>query len=191
MAIYFISDLHFGSAWILKERSAFRTAEEMDRVLTERWNAKVNNDDTVYILGDIGGSYTANAVDCIQSLHGRKYLILGNHDQEWMRQYPSQQVSALFEGISWYEEITVGDALLSLCHYPGLEWRGSRKNPHSYMIHGHIHTRRDTPTYAFIRKNLPNMLNCCPEINGYEPVTFEELIRNNFVWYGKTGYAKP
>ena len=53
--IYFIADPHFGHENILKlcDRP-FSSVEEMDELLIRRWNETVSDEDTVYLLGDLG-----------------------------------------------------------------------------------------------------------------------------------------
>lgn len=51
---YYISDLHlFHEAAIRFDDRPFRDLEEMHAEIVKRWNEKVNNGDTVYILGDV------------------------------------------------------------------------------------------------------------------------------------------
>ena len=51
--IYYTSDLHFGHRNVLKfDNRPFANVDEMDLVLIENWNNRVQPDDTVYILGD-------------------------------------------------------------------------------------------------------------------------------------------
>ena len=48
-----------------------------------RWNAKVGERDEVYIVGDL--FFRAATVEPIlKALHGRKHLVVGNHDHSWM-----------------------------------------------------------------------------------------------------------
>ena len=54
---YYIGDLHLFNRNQTDEgrnydRRPFATVEEMNQYILERWNAKINNGDTVYILGD-------------------------------------------------------------------------------------------------------------------------------------------
>ena len=51
---YYISDLHFGHANIIKlcDRP-FANILEMDEALIANWNARVTNGDEVYIIGDL------------------------------------------------------------------------------------------------------------------------------------------
>ncbi len=55
---YYISDLHLFHNNVTKagkdfDDRPFWNLEEMHRVIKERWNAKITNGDTVYILGDM------------------------------------------------------------------------------------------------------------------------------------------
>lgn len=55
---YYIGDLHLFNRNQTDEgrnydRRPFATVEEMNQYILERWNAKINNGDTVYILGDM------------------------------------------------------------------------------------------------------------------------------------------
>ena len=54
MKVFYIADLHFGHKNIIRyDNRPFKTVEEMDRALIERWNKAVSKNDTVFILGDI------------------------------------------------------------------------------------------------------------------------------------------
>jgi calcineurin-like phosphoesterase family protein len=84
--IYFIADTHFGDERILRyENRPFDNAEEMDRELIQRWNAKVNAEDTVYVLGDFGA--VGYESDVLSKLNGKKYLVKGNHDTASNEEY--------------------------------------------------------------------------------------------------------
>ena len=84
---YVISDLHFGDKGILRfERTEFATVEEHDAYMIKMWNTMVvNNNDTVYFLGDLhDNSHKRDDLDYLRTivpkLHGKKIIILGNHD---------------------------------------------------------------------------------------------------------------
>lgn len=75
MAVYFIADLHFDDDNIRRyENRPFADVAEMNQALIENWNKTVTQEDTIYILGDIGNE------EFLASLLGQKYLIKGNHD---------------------------------------------------------------------------------------------------------------
>ena len=51
--IYFTSDLHFGHKNIIQyENRPFNNIEEMDNKIIKMWNNTLNEEDTIYILGD-------------------------------------------------------------------------------------------------------------------------------------------
>lgn len=52
--LFFIADTHFGhgSHYDLCRRP-FKSVEEMDSFMIERWNERVSGNDTVYIVGDL------------------------------------------------------------------------------------------------------------------------------------------
>ena len=52
--VYFTADMHFGHrAIIAMQNRPFGSIEEMDSIILQNYNAVVNRDDTVYILGDV------------------------------------------------------------------------------------------------------------------------------------------
>ncbi len=175
---YYISDLHLGHSNIISlcERP-FQSIEDMDEAFINAWNLKVRKKaDTVYIVGDLVWE-KADALKYVERLNGRKVLIIGNHDKKWLAK---QDYTKYFEQIVPYLEIKSNNVDITLCHYPMLEWNGSRKlgsKKLGYHIYGHIHNR-----YSYIYRTLfmmPHALNAGVDINGFEPVTFSELIKNN------------
>ncbi len=51
--IYYIADTHFGDERIMKLAGRpYSSTSEMDSDLVKKWNERVKNSDSVYILGD-------------------------------------------------------------------------------------------------------------------------------------------
>ena len=79
---YYISDLHFccasqlaGSGSGYDERE-YKTLEEMHADMLARWNRKVTNGDTVYILGDISKrGKSEELIALVAQLKGHKILV--------------------------------------------------------------------------------------------------------------------
>lgn len=69
----------------------------------------------------------------------------------------------------------IGKHSLTLCHYPMMSWKHQMR---SYMIHGLIHANTDMDFWPCI-KTRDNLLNAGVDINGFTPVTFDELMENN------------
>lgn len=195
MKVLFTSDLHLGHENIIATcgRNAktcgkdFASVKDMNAFLIEKWNRKVEEDDEVYILGDLSFRSCESVKTYLKQLTGRKHLVVGNHDFQWQKNI--KNMNEYFESVSNLEVIQLDHKLISLCHYPLLEWNGSRrakdqKTSISWLIHGHIHNSRGE-VFEYIRDHLPCALNCGVDINGFEPVTFEELLVNNNRWYGR------
>lgn len=172
--VYFTSDTHFGHSNIIEFcRRPFSTVEEMNETLIENWNARVKNNDSVYILGDMFFHCEPETVeDILKRLHGRKYLIVGNHDSSWMTKV---DYKAYFEDVSMMLDGSFDSRGAVLCHYPLMSWKHQKK---FYMLHGHIHNETNLDYWPLIR-DRKLMLNVGTDVNGFQPVTFDELIANN------------
>lgn len=85
MATLFTSDLHLGPKNILPSRQQFMSIEEHDEYLIRQWNKKVHKNDDVYILGDLSFRAEHPISYYLSQMKGRKYLIVGNHDNYWMK----------------------------------------------------------------------------------------------------------
>lgn len=141
---FFTSDLHFGHKNIIAfDNRPFKTIEEMDEDLIKRWNAKVEKEDTVYVLGDmIWKSRNSDAEQLIKSLNGRIILIKGNHDKFFIN---AKAKAALVE-VKDYDDITVPleDGTTRRCilsHYYIPMYNGHFYN--AIHLHGHSHTTEE------------------------------------------------
>ena len=142
---YYISDLHIGC----KNSFDGRTLDH-DEILVKNWNSVVNNNDTTFILGDIGrcGNNKDNEYVCsvLSRLKARKILILGNHDSAGMKDH---RIKQLFSEIHDYLEIVDNfngiNQKLVLSHYPIFSWNGCYKD--TILLYGHTHGNFDDYIY--------------------------------------------
>lgn len=178
--IYYIGDPHLGHAAIIRLCSRpFQTVEEMDETIIENWNRRVTNGDTVFVLGDLMFRNKKSPAEYLSRLKGHKILILGNHDASWIwqegaRKYLDTDISMM--------ELVDHNRKVVLCHYPMLTWPNVRSG--AYMVYGHLHGHREQD--PCVRYGLtPRMLNSCVEVNGYQPVTLDEMIENNRIFREK------
>lgn len=170
----YTSDLHFGHKRIIKfDNRPFSDVIEMDRVLIELWNNRVQQDDTVYILGDICYRSQHDAEWYLRQLKGHKILILGNHDWPILN---NPKALHYLDGVEKMMEIQDGDKHICLCHYPIAEWNGYFTGE-TWHIYGHIHNCKNE-AYDFM-KSKDRALNAGCMINNYSPASINELIRNN------------
>jgi calcineurin-like phosphoesterase family protein len=81
MSIWLTSDEHIDHLKIISYcNRPFKDVAEMQSVLIERHNSVVQQDDTVYHLGDISMS-EKSVPEYLKQLNGMHYLICGNHDR--------------------------------------------------------------------------------------------------------------
>jgi hypothetical protein len=105
----------------------------------------------------------------LKQLRGKKHLIIGNHDNSWIKKV---DLANYFKSVDKLKDFSNGKCKITLCHYPMMSFEGK------YHIHGHIHNNKNA-TYWKLLCEMDNVLNASVEINGYTPVTFEELVSNN------------
>lgn len=135
MTIYFTSDSHFHHKNILNfENRPYNSTEEMTEDMIRLWNEQVNDNDTIYHLGDLCLGNFKQTVDVLKQLKGKIILIKGNHD--FSKHYKKiNEMGLLHE----YHEVGItlnyNKQQMWLTHYPfeiGLR-------PRKWSVHGHIH----------------------------------------------------
>jgi calcineurin-like phosphoesterase family protein len=99
-------------------------------------------------------------------------LIVGNHDSSWINKV---DIGKYFQTVELMSVISDGAHAMTLCHYPLLAWKHAKT---SYMIHGHIHANTDMDFWPLIAVR-ENVLNAGVDLNGFQPVLFDELFANN------------
>lgn len=173
---YYIADTHFGHNRIIEFcNRPFKNVEEMNKQLIKNWNDTVTDEDVVYILGDFALTISSKEEVCkiLSELKGKKHLIIGNHDENWLSKMDESDLEKYFETLPMHMTIIKNDSEeIGLCHYPILSFPG-------IIIHGHIHNHKNQQDGWDFIKDAPNILNASVEINNYRPVTLNELIANN------------
>lgn len=172
---YFTSDLHIGHENIIRFCARpFSSLEEMDSTLIANWNSRVQKRDDIYILGDMFYRKNEGVEEVLRKLKGKKHLIIGNHDYSWMKKI---EIGKYFVEVESLLVLKEEGRVMTLCHYPIMSW------PHmyhgSYCIFGHIHNSANNDDYWPLIEKNPYMLNAGVDVNGFYPVTFDELKRNN------------
>ena len=173
--VWFTSDLHFWHKNICKYCDRpYESLEEMHEAIIANWNSVVQDDDDVFLLGDMGFCSYAKLKALITRLKGRIHLIQGNHDED-------KVVYKLYDNDNIYSvnkllQVTVeGDEEcpnqeLTLCHFPMIDWYNKEKG--SWMVHGHQHQLPETPSCS--EKHWDVGL----DKNYGKPITFEQLKIN-------------
>ena len=154
--IFFIADTHFSDERIFRyENRPFKDVEEMNAKMIENWNNKVNEDDILYLIGDVGDETK------ISQLNGRKYLIKGNHDIKHNEEYRKCGF------IEVYDMPIILDDFWILSHKPLYV----NENMPYANIFGHVH---NSPMYRTFSKQ-----HYCVTVEriNYSPISFEDIKR--------------
>ena len=103
----YISDMHLGHSNVINfDKRPFLDRDEMDHVLIQLWNGRVQKDDDVYILGDFCYRSEKTADWYLRKLKGRKHLVIGNHDRCTLE---NEKAMSYFETVDKMMHITDGD----------------------------------------------------------------------------------
>ena len=204
--IFYTSDIHFGHKNIIEyENRPFKDINEMEEIIIKKWNNKVNEDDDVYILGDVAiitSNYTLETLNnTVSKLNGKKHLILGNHD-DWLNKKDFKP--NIWEEITSYKTIkesyTYNKVVSKEYEFDDISVNYNSDNSEIvvncitketinnsiHLMHypiehwdrqhyGSIHLHGHTHSRP-INAPIPNRYNVGMDLWDYEPVTLQEII---------------
>lgn len=164
--VWVTSDTHFGHANIIQYTNRpFDSVEQMNRVMTERWNDVVSPNDTVIHVGDFAMGLPALHQGYFDQLNGEKYLIKGNHDK-------NHTLKLGWTGV--FDDFTmqtpVGDVFFS--HHPIMNPEYKKEMEDSgivLFIHGHQHN-------PHVRSIRGNRIDVGVDAWGFQPVRLKTLL---------------
>lgn len=160
MRTFLISDTHFFHKNIIKYcNRPFANIEEMNEALIKNWNNTVKDEDLIIHLGDIGLGNKTQIAEVISKLKGRKWLIMGNHDNLKRKDYEEMG----FEFVS--ENPIIFKEFYFLSHKPMY----MNENMPYVNIYGHVH---DNPMY---KDRTENTWCISVERTNYAPVLLEDF----------------
>lgn len=167
--IFFTSDTHFGHKNIIEyEDRPFSSVEEMDKELIKNWNEKISHNDSIYILGDFAFCGKEQALNILDKLNGKKYLIKGNHD----RLVNDKDIAEKFEWIKDYFVLKYNKQKIILFHYPIQVWDCQHHG--AIHLYGHVHSNKEN-NHPLLH-NLENAFNVGVDVNEFKPISLEELL---------------
>ena len=169
--IWFTADTHFGHQRTLElSKRLYSNVEEMNWDMVKKWNSVVDEEDTVYHLGDFGD------LEFAKLLNGNIILLFGNYEWDEFKRYYELSIDEYIENLKdgWYfEEVYAEHEIVmefsnneySLVHEP------SNANPHRFKLFGHIHK---------LQMVKRNGLNVGVDCHDFYPIDLEtvEFYRN-------------
>lgn len=173
--IYFTSDLHFcHNKDFLYEPRGFKSVEDMNIAIVERWNSKILNEDTIYVLGDLMLCDDIKGMELLKQLNGHIVVIRGNHDSDIrIKRYKEETINV--DGVYDALQIKYGKATFFLCHYPVMVANFDDQLPwakHLINLYGHTHQKD-----KFYNGN-PYMYNVALDAHDCFPISIEEIIQD-------------
>lgn len=158
--IWFIGDTHFGHRNIIRYCARpYDSIESMESALIANWNNVVGKEDRVFMLGDFALCGKEKIIEIGNKLHGKKVLILGNHDGASLKTY----YEAGFEMVSRFP--IVFQEFFILSHEP----QYVQSNGVYVNIFAHVH---DNPEFTSVSSR--SFCTSCERIN-YTPVSFKYI----------------
>lgn len=180
---WFTSDTHFHHANIIGFcNRPWKTVEEMNDGLVDKWNARVKDGDIVYHCGDFAFRHDKQWLDILDRLNGKVVLIKGNHDGKRLK---TNAVRDRFELIYDDGVFAIPDKNGKLYnvwmnHFPPFGssadprelWRpgwepGSRTPWHEVSLCGHVHTEW---------KHYGSTINVGVDMWDYQPISLDEIL---------------
>lgn len=152
--VFFTSDTHFNDPRFDVYFRPFKSIEDMNGVMISNWNNLVSREDTVWHLGDF--TKTVAGYNIINDLNGKINLILGNYDEEHLKDY------SIFNKVLKNNILDIGGTSYFLTHKP------EDYNPSMMNLVGHIHG---------LWKVQRNMINVGTDAWHFFPVTEDEIKR--------------
>jgi calcineurin-like phosphoesterase family protein len=169
--LWFTSDTHFNHKNIIQHcRKSFSNVDEMNEQIIHNWNKVIQQDDMVYLLGDVAWSSRTKTVPLIYRLKGRIFLIRGNHDQDVIKKDCVER----FEWVKDYYHLNVPDPdgpngkiqPIILFHYPIASW--NHINHGAWHLHGHCHG--NLPVNSKLKRHDVGIDN-----NLMHPISYERI----------------
>jgi len=160
---FFTADPHYSHGNVIRFcNRPFPGTDAMNASLLAECCSRVGPDDDLWILGDLTAGKASDAQrDEVQrifaALPGRKHLIRGNHDPDWICTLPWNSVAET-------ADIVVNKRRLFLCHYPMITWPGARHG--GLQLFGHVHNNW---------MGSRNSVNVGVDVWGFRPVTLHEI----------------
>jgi calcineurin-like phosphoesterase family protein len=158
--VYVTADTHFGDENILRfEGRPFSSVKEMDEALIHSWNVMVKEEDEIWHLGDF--SIPGMEEYYLKQLHGKIFLIKGNHDLLSNEEYRKMGFAEV------YDHPVILDGFWMMSHEPLYVTRNA---PYANVF-GHVH---GSPQYMDVSERH---FIACVERTGYKPLPLEEVKR--------------
>ena len=172
--IFVVSDLHFGHdrAFIYSPRG-FSSIEEHDETIISNWNNTIDNDDDIYVLGDLILGDNEAGVRKLERLNGKLHIIFGNHDTD-IRKELYKSLPNVVEICGWATIIKYRKYHFYLSHFPTLTGNLEKESLYQMTLNlfGHTHQTQ------YFYEDRPYMYNVGLDAHSNHPVLLDDIIED-------------
>lgn len=168
---FFTADYHIDHEGVLEMSGRlFRNILEHNQAMVTGTNSVVGQDDTLFVLGDVGWNGIENFLNQLNCKN--VHLIWGNHDKN--------SYGKLFRSSQDVLETKIGPEKQKvwLSHYPHFVWPASHHG--SFHLYGHCHRQREATLDAAFpgRRSMDvGVDNALKLLGSYRPFNEMEIIR--------------
>lgn len=173
--ILLTSDLHFGHdrEFIWKARG-YESVQAMNLAQVQKWNFAVDNEDDVYVLGDLMLGDPSN-IEFIKQLKGKIHIVLGNHDtanrEKMYRELPNVvEVAEVGIRLKYKKHHFI------LTHYPMLTGNLENESLRQMTLNLFGHTHQTTNFY----NDMPFMYHVGVDSHNGYPVPLDCIIEDMY-----------
>ena len=172
MAIFIVSDLHLAhSKEFIYGARGFENVEDMNKAIIHKWNEIVDEEDDVYVLGDLVMGPEVN-LQMLRRLKGWLHIVRGNHDidtrWDFYQKLPNvvEVDNCIYFSYDGYK--------FCLTHYPTITTRADVGKPLKKCLVnlcGHTHTKDPFEDWG-----IGMIYHCEADAHDCAPVRLDKII---------------
>lgn len=173
--IFLTSDPHMGHdrEFIWKPRG-YESVSTMNISQVQKWNGIIEDDDDVYVLGDVMLGDASN-IEFIKQLKGRIHIVLGNHDtaarEKMYRELPNVvEVAEVGIRLKYKKHHFV------LTHYPMMTGNLEKESLKQMSLNLYGHTHQTSNFY----NDMPFMYHVGVDSHDGYPVLLDDIIEEMY-----------
>lgn len=175
--IYLTSDLHFGhNKEFLYVPRGFASIEEHDETIIKNWNEIIDNNDDIFVLGDLMLNDNELGLERLRCLNGNLHIIRGNHDTDIRM---SLYKEAGFHVIGCADIFHYRRYHFYLSHFPTLTANLEKESLHQCTLNLYGHTHQKTNFY----EDRPYMYHVGLDSHNCYPVLLDDIIEEMKIKY--------
>jgi calcineurin-like phosphoesterase family protein len=173
--IFLTSDLHFGHdrEFVWKVRG-YDSVQAMNLTQVQKWNETVEDDDDIYVLGDLMLGST-DGIEFIKQLRGKLHIVLGNHDTA-TREKMYRELPNVVEVAEVGLRLKHNKHHFVMTHYPMMTGNLEKESLKQMTLNLYGHTHQLTNFF----NDMPFMYHVGVDSHNGYPVLLDDVIEEMY-----------